>query len=270
MRGRSARRSRPPYTNRRTGDDIMSASHWDEVREALGLPPVSDELLRQSLQHGSYVRETCSDPIESNQRLEFLGDAVLDLIVAEELFRNNPTLHEGLLTKTKASAVRSGSLSRIATKMGLGQHLLLGRGEDESGGRGKASILADALEALLGAIYLACGLQVTRDFLLPHLDLELNYSEPGFAHFDHKTLLQELVQSRTKQLPQYVVVEATGPAHDLSFTVEARFGKLVIGRGTGASKRKAEQDAARIALETREEWEAQIGCPRDRQADAEP
>ena len=248
----------------------MSVSHWDEVREALQLPPVPDELLQQALQHGSYVRETGSDPIESNQRLEFLGDAVLDLIVAEELYRNCPTLHEGLLTKTKASAVRSGSLSRIAMKMDLGRHLLLGRGEDESGGRKKPSILADTVESLLGAIYLACGLSATHDFLMPYLDLELNYSEPGFAHFDHKTLLQELVQSRTKQLPQYVVVETTGPAHDLSFTVEARFGKLVIGRGTGASKRKAEQDAARIALDTREAWETQVIGSRDSQADVEP
>lgn len=232
----------------------MSASHWDEVREALGLPPVPDDLLQQALQHGSYVRELGVDPIQSNQRLEFLGDAVLDLIVAEELYRNNPELHEGLLTKTKASAVRAGSLSRLATKMNLGKYLLLGHGEEDSGGRHKPSILADGVEALLGAVYLACGLDQTREFLLPLLDLQLNYSEPGFAHFDHKTLLQELVQSQTKQLPSYVVVETLGPAHDLVFTVEARFGKSVIGRGTGGSKRKAEQDAARIALDTKDRW----------------
>lgn len=248
----------------------MSASHWDEVREALQLPPVPDDMLQQALQHGSYVRETGNDPIESNQRLEFLGDAVLDLIVAEELYRNNPSLHEGLLTKTKASAVRSGSLSRIAAKMDLGRYLLLGRGEDDSGGRAKPSILADALESLLGAIYLACGLEATRDFLMPHLDLQCSYAEPGFAHFDHKTLLQELVQSRTKHLPLYFVVETTGPAHDLNFTVEARFADRVIGRGTGGSKRKAEQDAARIALETREEWESLVAGSRDNVADPEP
>lgn len=248
----------------------MTASHWDEVREALRLPPVPDELLKQALQHGSYVRETSSDPIESNQRLEFLGDAVLDLIVAEELYRNNPSLHEGLLTKTKASAVRSGSLARIAAKMDLGRYLLLGRGEDESGGREKPSILADTLEALLGAVYLACGLEATYDFLMPYLDLQSNCSEPGFAHFDHKTLLQELVQSRTKHLPLYFVVETTGPAHDLSFTVEARFLNLVIGRGIGASKRKAEQDAARTALDTREEWENQVAGPRDSKTETEP
>jgi ribonuclease-3 len=215
---------------------------------------VPDELLQQALQHGSYVREIGVDPIQSNQRLEFLGDAVLDLIVAEELYRRYPDLHEGLLTKTKASAVRAGSLSRMAAKMNLGAYLLLGHGEEDSGGRLKPSILADAVEALLGAIYLACGLEQTRDFLLHHLDLPLNYSEPGFQHFDHKTLLQELVQSRTKQLPVYVVVETKGPAHDLVFTVEARFGKVVIGSGTGGSKRKAEQDAARIALDTKDEW----------------
>lgn len=232
----------------------MSASHWDKVRETLGLPPVPDELLQQALQHGSYVREIGVDPIQSNQRLEFLGDAVLDLIVAEELYRRHPDLHEGLLTKTKASAVRAGSLSRMAAKMNLGQYLLLGHGEEDSGGRLKPSILADAVEAVLGAVYLACGLDKTREFLLQHLDLELNYSEPGFQHFDHKTLLQELVQSHTKRLPAYIVVETSGPAHDLAFTVEARFGKVVIGCGTGGSKRKAEQDAARHALDTKDEW----------------
>lgn len=232
----------------------MSASHWDEVRQTLGLPPVPDELLQQALQHGSYVRELGLDPIQSNQRLEFLGDAVLDLIVAEELYRNNPQLHEGLLTKTKASAVRAGSLARMAVTMNLGAYLLLGHGEEDSGGRQKPSILADAVEALLGAIYLACGLEKTRAFLLPHLDLQLIYSDSGFQHFDHKTLLQELLQSHTKQLPTYVVVETSGPAHNLSFEVEARFGRLPIGRGTGASKRKAEQDAARVALETKERW----------------
>jgi ribonuclease-3 len=232
----------------------MSALHWDQVREALQLPPVPDDLLQQAFQHGSYVRELAIDPINSNQRLEFLGDAVLDLIVAEELYRNNPELHEGLLTKTKASAVRAGALSRVADRMELGQYLLLGHGEEESGGRHKPSILADAVEALLGAVYLACGLEKTREFLLPYLDLQLNASEPGFAHFDHKTLLQELVQSETKQLPQYIVVETSGPAHNLTFTVEVRFGRDVIGRGTGGSKRKAEQDAARLALEHREEW----------------
>jgi ribonuclease-3 len=142
----------------------------------------------------------------------------------------------------------------MAVKMNLGEYLLLGHGEDDSGGRLKPSILADAVEALLGAVYLACGLDETREFLLQHLDLQLNYSEPGFQHFDHKTLLQELVQSHTKRLPVYVVVETSGPAHHLAFTVEVRFGKVVIGRGTGGSKRKAEQDAARIALDTKEEW----------------
>lgn len=232
----------------------MSASPWDEVRRALALPPVPDELLQQAFQHGSYVRELGLDPILSNQRLEFLGDAVLDLIVADELYRNNPDLHEGILTKTKASAVRAGALSRLAVRMGLGRFLLLGRGEEESGGREKHSILADALEALLGAVYLACGLQATRQFLLPYLDLQLNSSEPGFNHFDHKTLLQELVQSRTRQLPAYSVTDTSGPAHNLTFTVQVRFGKRIIGSGSGASKRKAEQAAAREALEHRLEW----------------
>jgi ribonuclease III len=232
----------------------MSVSCWEELRQALRLPPVPDDLLEQAFRHGSFVREVGLDPVASNQRLEFLGDAVLDLIVAEQLYRDNPELHEGLLTKTKASAVRAGSLARLAGSLDLGRYLLLGRGEDESGGRSKGSLLADALEALLGAIYLACGLEATRDFLLPHLGLAQHCSEPGFSHFDHKTLLQELVQSRTKRLPTYRVVATTGPAHNLTFTVQVRFGELVIGVGGGASKRKAQQDAAREALANRGEW----------------
>ena len=232
----------------------MSPSHWEELRQVLHLPAVPVDLLLLAFQHGSYVRELGVDPVLSNQRLEFLGDAVLDLIVAEELYRNYPELHEGILTKTKASSVRAGSLARIAARMDLGKYLLLGHGEEESGGRSKSSLLADCLEALLGAVYMACGLEATREFLLPYMDLKQNYAEPGFAHFDHKTLLQELVQSQTKRLPIYQVVETKGPAHALTFTVEVRFGDEVIGTGSGASKRKAEQVAARQALEQRESW----------------
>lgn len=232
----------------------MAESDWSELRRNLNLPDVPPELLQQAFQHGSYIREQGLETNQSNQRLEFLGDAVLDLIVAEELFLQNPDLPEGILTKTKAAAVRAGSLAAIAQKMNLGAYLLLGRGEEESGGRTKSSLLADVVEALLGAIYLAAGLDATRDFLLPYLDLRQHSAQPGFNHFDHKTRLQELLQSHMRQLPKYRVVAAEGPDHDLSFAVEVTFDGLPIGAGTGPSKRKAEQAAARHALETQGEW----------------
>lgn len=232
----------------------MPDLRWDELREALGLPPVPDHLLQQAFKHGSYIREIGQDSIQSNQRLEFLGDAVLDLIVAEQLYLDHPDLHEGALTKIKASAVRAGSLARIAERMNLGAYLLLGHGEEESGGRRKHSLLADALEALVGALYLACGLERTRQFILPYFDLRQVSSQAGFDHFDHKTTLQELVQSRSKRLPVYETMRTEGPAHSLIFIVQVRFDGIVLGHGSGASKRKAEQAAAREALTNQTEW----------------
>lgn len=248
----------------------MAVPDWKEVRSALNLPYMPDDLLRQAFQHGSYVREHGLDASQSNQRLEFLGDAVLDLIVADELFRQNPDVPEGILTKTKAAAVRAGSLAQIAQKMNLGQYLMLGRGEEESGGRTKSSLLSDAVESLLGAVYLAAGLEATREFLLPYLNLKQHSAEPGFNHFDHKTRLQELLQSHLRKLPKYHVTGVEGPDHDLKFTVEVHFGGMTIGVGTGPSKRKAEQAAACDAFETQDEWlpkalqgdEAEVDSPK--------
>ena len=231
----------------------MTPSRWQELREALDLPSVPDELLKQAFQHGSYVREQGLDPVLSNQRLEFLGDAVLDVIMADELYRNHPDLPEGVLTKSKASLVRAGSLSRAAAAIDLGQYLLLGRGEDESGGRQKASLLADVFEALIGAIYLGAGLEAAREFVLRHVPIGGVIAEAEHR-FDHKTALQELVQSRARQLPQYRTVASEGPAHDLIFTVEASFLGQTIGIGRGPNKRTAEQEAAHQALQTKDEW----------------
>lgn len=235
----------------------MALSPWRQVSEALDLPPIPDDLLRQAFQHGSYIREQGRDAILSNQRLEFLGDAVLDLIIAEELYRRHPDLPEGVLTKSKASLVRAGSLARVAAALDLGQYLLLGRGEEESGGRRKHSLLADAFEALIGAIYLGAGLEAARDFVLRHMPLEGAATEPG-RRFDHKTALQELLQSHARQLPQYRTVTSEGPAHDLTFTVEVSFLGRPLGTGRGGSKRRAEQEAAHQALQNQETWLPEI------------
>jgi ribonuclease-3 len=231
----------------------MASSPWRQLSEALDLPPIPDDLLQQAFQHGSYMREEGREAILSNQRLEFLGDAVLDLIIAEELYRQHPDLPEGVLTKNKASLVRAGSLARVAAALDLGQYLLLGRGEEESGGRRKHSLLADVFEALVGAIYVGAGLEATRRFLLRHLPLEGMAAEGGHR-FDHKTALQELLQSHARQLPQYRTVTSEGPAHDLTFTVEVRFMGRALGTGRGPSKRAAEQEAAHQALQSQETW----------------
>ncbi len=232
----------------------MSPSRWQELRDALALPDIADDLLQQAFQHGSYVREQGLDPVLSNQRLEFLGDAVLDVIIADALYREHPRLHEGALTKSKATLVRAGSLARAAEAAGLGRYLLLGRGEEDSGGRHKSSLLADVFEALVGAIYLGVGLEAAREFVLRWLQIDGAMAGPGEHRFDHKTALQELVQSYARQLPVYKTVASEGPAHDLKFVVEVSFNGQKIGAGEGPSKRKAEQEAARQALERREQW----------------
>jgi len=231
-----------------------SPSRWEQLREALQLPAIPDELLQQAFSHGSYVREQGLNPLQSNQRLEFLGDAVLDLIIADELYRKHPELPEGLLTKCKAALVRAGSLARVAERIGLGAYLLLGRGEEESGGRQKSSLLADAFEALVAAIYLGAGWEATRTFVLSHLPVEEIVAARSELRFDHKTALQELLQSQAHQLPVYRTVSSEGPAHNLKFTVEVCFMGQVIGTGHGRSKRAAEQEAARYALEHQDEW----------------
>lgn len=247
----------------------MSSSRWQELRDALSLPSIPEELLQQAFQHGSYVRERGLDPMESNQRLEFLGDAVLDVIIADELYRKHPDIHEGVLTKSKASLVRAGSLARAAERLRLGDYLLLGRGEEESGGRHKSSLLADVFEALVGAIYLGAGLEGARDFVLRHLGIDGAVTTRAEHRFDHKTALQELVQSHARQLPVYRTVASDGPAHDLKFTVEVSFLGQKIGVGEGRSKRQAEQQAAEQALTSKSEWLSEmLKRLRDNGADA--
>ena len=195
---------------------------------------------------------------DSNQRLEFLGDAVLDLILVEHLFAAHPDVHEGTLTKMKATAARSQTLARIARRMGLGEHLLLGRGEEETGGRHKSSLVADCFEALIGAVYLSTDLATTRRFALACFEDTLRDIEAQQDIFDHKTVLQELMQERTKQTPSYHTVATIGPPHERTFVVQVRFNSLVMGQGQGSSKQAAQQAAARDASDHRDAWLPQI------------
>ncbi len=235
---------------------------WEAVRTALGLPEgVQSSLLRQAFTHSSYAREAAPGSAASNQRLEFLGDAVLDLILAGHLYLSHPALSEGRLTKMKATAVRAETLARIAADMDLGRFLALGRGEADSGGRYKPSLLADCLEALVAAVYLSTDLATTEEFVLDRFAGVLSTIEVEQSQFDHKTALQELLQDRTRQAPTYRTVSASGPPHERVFVVEVVHAGLVIGQGQGASKQVAQQAAAGEALATRDQWLGHLASP---------
>jgi ribonuclease-3 len=232
---------------------MTSPDKWLSFMESNGLPRMEEALLRQAFSHPSYIRELGQEAASSNQRLELLGDAVLDLVMAEYLFHRYPEDPEGELTRRKAAMVRRTALAQVATRLGIGDLLLLGHGEEETGGRLKASLLADALEALIGAIYLAGGWSAAQDFILMHFEPMLTRGAHA-DEFDYKSQLQQFVQSRAKSLPGYETLRVTGPPHARIFEAEVRFHGRALGRGQGASKRLAEQRAAQEALEHRDEW----------------
>jgi len=206
-------------------------------------------LLEQALVHSSYVNENPSFAPTSNERLEFLGDAVLGFVVTKKLYEEFHHFTEGEMTKVRATLVRGDTLARIATTIKLGDYLYMGKGEEASGGRYKPTNLAGTLEALIAAIFLDQGLVTASDFILRLLNEELQKIVSQGVKVDYKSQLQELIQSRQQPTPVYHVVEAAGPDHDKRFTVEVRVGDTVLSRGAGKSKRTAETEAARLALE---------------------
>lgn len=214
------------------------------LQKTLGIRFNDPSLLEQALVHTSYVNENPALATASNERLEFLGDAILNFIVAEELFKRFPNLSEGEMTKLRSSVVCQNALSRLARAISLGSYLYLGRGEEASGGRRKPANLARALEAIIAAILLDRGLASVRGFVLKLTSQELDKE----AEADYKSQLQELIQAKHQQTPTYKVIEATGPNHDRTFAIEVRVGDNVLGRGSGKSKKAAEAEAARSAL----------------------
>jgi len=205
-------------------------------------------LLMQALTHGSFTNENPTLAPIANERLEFLGDAVLGLAVATKLYLDFPELSEGEMTKLRALLVRRDTLARVARGIGLANYLCLGKGEDTTGGRNKPANLAGALEAVIGAVYLDQGLDAATDFILRLLDAELEKAVSQRTDTNYKSELQELLQAREQQNPTYHVVEATGPDHDKRFTVEVRLGDTLLGRGSGKSKKAAETEAAHAIL----------------------
>ena len=216
------------------------------LERSLGYRFRDSHLLELALTHRSYANEQSLD--YHNERLEFLGDAVLGLIAAQWLYAEHPELPEGDLSKLKAYLVSAPALAGFSTELGVGRELRLGVGEERSGGRAKPSLLADTLEAIFGAIYLDGGLEPVRKVVVPLLE-EVLAERPRVHEEDAKTRLQEAVQARGWELPEYRVVEETGPDHAKRFTVEVWIRSRAAGRGAGRSKKLAEQRAAAQALD---------------------
>ncbi len=238
------------------------------LENAVGHHFLRPELLEQALTHSSHARESemqtgseVGAAVRDNEQLEFLGDAVLGFITSQELFARFPSFSEGELSKTRAHLVSGKHLVRVAKELELGSYLRLGRGEERSGGRSKATLLVDSLEALLAAMFLDAGLDQVRDFVVRHIvdpELAQLQMEGGFPFTvtDFKSSLQEMAHATGRPQPSYVVINEEGPEHRKTFTVEARLhsspkhGKIeYVGRAAGPTKKKAEQDAAKQALE---------------------
>ena len=222
------------------------------LEEKLGYQFRDRRLLENALTHSSFANEHHMGAVGSNERLEFLGDSVLGMVVADDLFHRYSRLPEGDLTRLRAQLVCEASLARVARELELGSYLCLGKGEESTGGRERPSIIADAVEAVLAAVYLDSGSireprRIIRKFILEHME------EAREASRDHKTHLQELVQRRSGQVLSYHLIGQSGPDHNKSFDMEVRLNGETVGTGTGRSKKEAEQMAARAAIAKLEE-----------------
>ena len=218
-----------------------------ELETAIGYRFRNITLLQNALAHSSYANERWHNSLMSNERLEFLGDSVLGMLVAEYLYRTFPDRPEGELTRMRADMVCEKTLASVANGLGLGAHLLLGKGEEQGGGRSRDSILADAVESVIAACYLDGGMDAALEFVKKFI--LVNVPVAKFHNTDYKTALQELVQQKKNQTLVYTLVGESGPDHDKQFVVELTLNGESVGKGTGSSKKRAEQDAARTALE---------------------
>jgi ribonuclease III len=219
------------------------------LQSKLGVRFTDPGILDLALIHSSYINENPGIAPISNERLEFLGDAVLGLVIAERLYQDYPHAAEGELTRFRSALVRRETLSRMARLINLGEYLNLGIGEEAGGGRDKPVNLAGALESVIAAVYLDQGLEISRAFILELLGPEIDKQARQGEGTDYKSRLQENIQARYQLTPTYNLTGAVGPDHAREFTVEVRMGGTLLGRGQGKSKKAAEMDAARAALE---------------------
>lgn len=232
----------------------MKEERYQILQKKIGITFDSPELLDQAFVHASYVNEHRELKKQHNERLEFLGDAVLELVVTEFLYKNFPTKGEGILTSWRAALVKGKHLAEIANKLELGMYLYLSRGEERSGGRQKNYILANTLEALIGVIYLEKGYQLAHEFIDNHIMSQLTSILEQGLHIDAKSRFQEICQDRLGFTPEYKIVAEFGPDHDKNFTMGAYIDGELIAEGTDSSKQKAEQNAAQAALKVKK-WD---------------
>ncbi|OGC03545.1 ribonuclease III [candidate division WOR-1 bacterium RIFOXYA12_FULL_43_27] len=217
----------------------------DELQQKLGLSFFNKTLLSQSLTHSSFANEA---NVPDNERLEFLGDAVIKLAISEYLFNKFPTRPEGDLTKIRAAVISDDTLAKIAEKINLGEYLSISENERAGGGARRKSNIANAFEALIGAMYLDAGIGKSRDFLVHHLSSEIEtVSQVGYI-VDFKSTLQEFAQKRKWELPRYIVLSETGPRHNKTFNIGVKIRGRILGKGSGPNKKEAEQKAATQAL----------------------
>ena len=217
-----------------------------DLETAIGYRFRNITLLQNALTHSSYANERWHNSLLSNERLEFLGDSVLGMLVAEYLYRNFPDRPEGELTRMRADMVCETTLAAAANRIGLGDYLLLGHGEEQGGGRSRDSILADAVESVIAACFLDGGLDAALNFVRQFILVEVPVNK--LHNVDYKTQLQELVQQKKNQVLSYALVGQSGPDHDKQFDVEVSLNGAIVGYGRGSSKKRAEQDAARAAI----------------------
>ena len=217
-----------------------------DLEEEIGYHFKNISLLQNALTHSSYANERWHNSLLSNERLEFLGDSILGMLEAEYLFRNFPDRPEGELTRMRADMVCEKTLAGVAEKIHLGQHLLLGHGEEQGGGRSRESILADAVESVIAASFLDGGMEAALHFIKTFILVEVPVSQ--LHNMDYKTKLQELVQQKKNQVLSYNLLSETGPDHDKHFEVCVALNGKEVGRGEGRSKKRAEQEAARLAI----------------------
>jgi ribonuclease-3 len=232
-----------------SGQLVRLRDEFETLQTAIAYRFRDRGLLEHAMTHTSRANEDVSGGVADNESLEFLGDAVLGFIVADLLFREFPDCDEGEKSKMKAMLVSTSTLARVAERLGLGDHLLLGRGEEKTGGRRKQALLADGCEALIAAMYLDGGIEQSRAFIVRELGGFIDdLRRDGVSAQDYKSTLQELVQGRNRPLPEYRVVGAAGPDHQKLFDVEVLVAGEPLARATGPSKKEAEQEAARLAL----------------------
>jgi ribonuclease-3 len=231
------------------GQVVRLRDEFEALQQTLGYRFRDRGLLEHALTHTSRAHEDVSGGVVDNESLEFLGDAVLGFLIAEALFHEFPDFDEGQKSKVKAALVSTATLARLAEQLRLGDHLLLGRGEEKTGGRHKQALLADGYEALIAAIFLDGGIDHARAFVgREFASLLAEARQAGAAGHDHKSALQEFVQSRGEPLPEYRLVATSGPDHRKLFHVEVAVKGETIAEATGTSKKEAEQEAARLAL----------------------